>query len=121
SWSDSFQAEIFPGRGHVSPTAFAVLQENADRARLRREAERARLHGLFRQADRRLAEELDVVGADHALGRECPGRKMRGLDRRLSRAEPGCALPGQEKIKHFSRTKQVLRQASDAPRWHSPC
>src|SRR5262245_21736892 len=39
--SDSFQAEIFPGGGHVSPAALAVLQENADRARLRREAERA--------------------------------------------------------------------------------
>ena len=46
-----------------------VLQEDADRPRLRRQAERAGLHGLFRQTDRRLAEEFDVLGADHALGR----------------------------------------------------
>src|SRR5262245_43962678 len=72
--SDSFQAEIFPGRGHVSPAALDVLQEDADRARLRREAQRAGLHGVFRQADRGFAEELDLLGADHALGRKCPGR-----------------------------------------------
>src|SRR5262245_9308851 len=104
----------FPRGGHVSPTALAVLQEDADRARLRREAQRAGLHGLFRQADRGFAEELDVLGADHALGLECPGRKVRRLGPGLSRT-----LAGQEKIKDFSRTRQVFRQANDAPRWHT--
>ena len=45
------------------------LQEDADRARLRREAEHARLHGLFRPPDRGLAEELDLERSDHAVGR----------------------------------------------------
>ena len=49
--------------------AVAVLQADADRARLRRQAQRARLHGLFRPSHRRLAQELDLHGADHAVGR----------------------------------------------------
>ena len=52
----------------VPAAAVVVLQEDADRPRLRRQAERAGLHGLFRQTDRRIAQEFDVLGTDHALG-----------------------------------------------------
>src|SRR6266404_5757769 len=68
-WGDPFQAEICARRGRVSPAPLAVLQEDADRARLRHQTQCAGLHGLFRQADRGLAEELHIVGAGHALGR----------------------------------------------------
>ena len=63
-----FKAEVRAGRGRVPPAPLAVLQEDADRARLRRQAQRARLHGLFGPHDRRLAEEFDIDGADHAVG-----------------------------------------------------
>ena len=56
----------------------AVLQEDADRSRLRRQAQRAGLHGLFGQADRGFTQKLDVLGADHALG----GRGRRGSEMR---------------------------------------
>jgi hypothetical protein len=49
---------------------FAALQEDADRARLRRPAQRAGLYGVFRPHHRRLTKELDLHGADHAVGRE---------------------------------------------------
>src|ERR1700742_4078276 len=39
--------QVRAGRRCVSSPALAVLQEDADRARLRHEAQRARLHGLF--------------------------------------------------------------------------
>src|SRR5438270_12513804 len=76
---DSFQGKDGASRRYVPSAAFAVFQENADRARLRREAERAGLHGVFRQANRRLAEELYVVRSDHALGRRGRGAKVRRL------------------------------------------
>ena len=44
---DQVQGQVRAGRGRVPPAPLAVLQEDADRARLRREAQRARLHGLF--------------------------------------------------------------------------
>ena len=66
---DPLQGEIRAGRRHVPPAPLAVLQEDADRARLRHQTERAGLHGLFRPHDRRLAEEFDLLGADHAVGR----------------------------------------------------
>jgi len=40
-------------------TPLAVFQEDADRARLLRQAERGCLYGLFRQAYRKLAEEFN--------------------------------------------------------------
>ena len=43
------------------------------------EAERARLSRLFRQADRRKPEELDLHRANHALGRCDGGAEMRGV------------------------------------------
>jgi hypothetical protein len=57
------------GRGHVPPAPVAVLQEDADRAWLRRRAQRAGLSGVFRPHHRGLAAELHVHGADHAMGR----------------------------------------------------
>ena len=45
-----FKAQVRAGRGHVPQAPLAVLQEDADRARLRRQAERAGLHGLFATA-----------------------------------------------------------------------
>jgi catabolite regulation protein CreA len=48
--------------------------------RLRFQAERAGLHGLFRQADRRIAEELYFFGSGHAMGfRRRRRREMRRL------------------------------------------
>src|SRR4029079_18616943 len=66
------------------PAAIAVLQEDADRARLRRQGKRAGLYGLFRSHHRRLAEELDLVGADHAVGPERSDPKVRGFRRKVT-------------------------------------
>ncbi len=44
------------------------FKKDANRARLRRQAECAGLYGLLRQADRRLSEKFDIFSADHALG-----------------------------------------------------
>ena len=66
--SHPFQEQDGAGRRHVPAAAIAFLQEDADRARLRRQAQRAGLYGLLGQADRRLAEKLDLIGADHAVG-----------------------------------------------------
>src|SRR6185503_20838152 len=63
------QREIRARLGSVPTTSVFDLQEDADRARLRHQAERPRLSRLYGQADRRQPEELDVDGADHALGR----------------------------------------------------
>jgi catabolite regulation protein CreA len=46
----------------------AILQENANRARLRRETQCPRLHGLWRSNHRRICEEFDLLGPDHAVG-----------------------------------------------------
>ena len=67
--TDPLQGEIRAGRGRVPQAPLAVLQEDADRPRLRRQTKRAGLYGLFRPDHRRLAEEFDLVGADHAVGR----------------------------------------------------
>ncbi len=45
-----FKAEVRAGRRHVPQAPLAVLQEDADRARLRHQAERAGLHGLLGHA-----------------------------------------------------------------------
>ena len=62
----------------------AVLQEDADRARLRFEAQRARLHGLYGQARRRLAEELHLDRAGHAVGCQWRRTEMRGFRQGVS-------------------------------------
>ena len=85
---DPLQGEVRAGRRRVSQAPLAVLQEDADRARLRRQAQRAGLHGLFRPPDRRLAEEFDLVGADHALGPERPNPALRGFRREIDRRSP---------------------------------
>src|SRR5712691_8506793 len=82
--ADPHQAEIRAGRGRLPPAPLAVLQEDADRARLRCEAEHPRLHGVLRPADRGLAGELDLLGADHAVGRQRPDPEMRGLDHEIA-------------------------------------
>ena len=80
---DPLQGQVRAGRGSIPPAPLAVLQEDADRARLRREAQRAGLHGLFRPADRRLAEELDLDvpimpwGAERARSPNAPNGWLR--------------------------------------------
>src|SRR5882757_10246746 len=75
---DSFQEQDGARRRHVPAAALALLQEDANRARLRRQAKRAGLHGLFGQADRRIAQEFDLFDTHHALGiRRYVGPKMR--------------------------------------------
>ena len=71
-----FQHKLEQGDDMAAP--LAVLQEDADRSRLRRQTQRAGLHGLFGQADRGFPQELDVLGADHALG----GRRRRDSEMR---------------------------------------
>jgi CreA protein len=78
-----FKAKFEQGEERVPQAPLTVLQEDADRARLRHQAERAGLHGLFRPPHRRFAEELDLVGADHALGTERPNTEVRGLRRKV--------------------------------------
>jgi CreA protein len=71
------QGQDGAGRRYVSAAALAVLQEDANRPWLRRQAERAGLYGLFGQTDRGFAEEFNFLGAHHALGsRRCPGAEM---------------------------------------------
>ena len=54
------------------------FKKNADRPRLRCQAQRAGLHGLFGQTDRRFTEKLDLLGTDHAVGgSRCRGAEMR--------------------------------------------
>src|SRR5262245_14782776 len=88
--ADPHQGQVRAGRGRFSQAPLAVLQEDADRARLRRQAQRAGLHGLFRPAHRRLAEELDLHGPNHAVGRERPGAALRRLRREVSRDRWSC-------------------------------
>src|SRR5258708_3204695 len=85
------QGQDGAGRRYVPPAPLAVLQEDADRPRLRRQAECAGLHGLFGQTDRRLAQEFNVLGPDHALG----GSRWRGSEirRAHSISRPGTKLP----------------------------
>src|SRR5258708_2292660 len=73
---DPLQIQDGAGRRYVSAAALAVLQKDADRSRLRCQTERAGLYGLFRQTDRRLAEEFALLGAGHALG----SRRYRGSE-----------------------------------------
>ena len=76
------------GQGDVvfSRAPLGVLQEDADRARLRRQAQHPGLHDLHGQAGRRLAEELDLDRADSALGRAERHAQVRRLHQvKLSR------------------------------------
>src|SRR6185437_10308745 len=98
---DPFQGQDGAGRRHVPTAALVVLQEDANRAGLRRQAKRAGLYGLFGPTDRGLAEKLHLLGTDHAMGR---GRYRRSEVRRLHsvigtkhcwfRALPGPAAGG---------------------------
>ena len=62
------QGQVRAGRRDVPSAPFAVLQEDADRARLRRQAQRAGLCRLFRQARGGIAEEFPRPPC-----RSCPG------------------------------------------------
>ena len=123
---DSFQGQDGAGRRHVPAAPLAVLQENADRARLRRQAERAGLHGLFGQADRRLAEKLDLVGADHAVGQR-PMPRSRNAATSSSEAIPakspeiarfrnrlaaaGFGIAASNELKQFLRSRLIAAAA----------
>ena len=87
--ADPHQGQVRAGRRRIPQAPLAVLQENADRARLRCQAQRAGLHGLFGSADRRLAEELHLVGSDHALGGQRSGATLRRLRGELAKGGPG--------------------------------
>src|SRR6202035_1060691 len=45
-------------------------------------------------SDRRFAEEFDLVGADHALGRGRPDPEVRGLRRKVARSAKRAAPAG---------------------------
>ena len=83
---DQVHGQVRAGRRCVPPPPLAVLQEDADRARLRREAQRARLHGLFGPDHRRLAEELDLDAC-----RSCRGARWRRAEVRGLGGEVDCA------------------------------
>ena len=74
-----FKGKFEQGEVVFSERRSIFFKKDANRPRLRRQAQHSGLHDLYRQADRRLAEELDLDGAHRALGQ--PGRnpKMRGL------------------------------------------
>ena len=86
-----FKAKFEQGEDVFPQAPLAVLQEDADRARLRRQAQRAGLHGLLRPPHRRLTEELDLDGSDHAVGRERPGAALRRLRREVNGFAPAGA------------------------------
>ena len=78
--ADQVQGEIRSGRRGLPRAAVVVLQEDADRARLRRQAQHIDLYGLYRQTGRRFAKELDIERSDSTLGRGGRRRsKMRGF------------------------------------------
>jgi hypothetical protein len=79
--ADPLQEEVRPGRGRVPHPPLAVFQEDADRARLRHQAQRPGLHGLLRPPHRRFPKELDVLRPGDAVGRGRRGAEMRGLGR----------------------------------------
>jgi hypothetical protein len=66
--SDPVQEEIHAGRGRVSRSTLAILQEDADCSRMRHQAQRAGLYGILRSSHRRLPEKLDFLGSGDALG-----------------------------------------------------
>src|SRR5262249_6649440 len=84
----ALQAEVRAGRGNVPPPPLDPVQEDADRARLRCQAQRAGLRGLFRQADRRVAQELDVERADHDVGDRGAAARRRAAEEGESGAAP---------------------------------
>jgi hypothetical protein len=69
--------------GRRASPPLVVLQENADRARMRRQAQRPGLHGVLGQADRGLAEKLDLIRSGDAVGNRRPGGEVWRLDRAL--------------------------------------
>ena len=74
----TFKAKFEQGEEMFPPAPLVPVQEDADRPRLRCQAQRAGLSRLFRQDHRRQPEELDLDRADHALGRgKCAA--LRGL------------------------------------------
>src|SRR5262249_20600570 len=85
---DTLQVEVRAGRRRVSQTPLAVLQKDADCARLRHKAQCPGLYGLFRPPDRRLAEEFHLVSTHHALGPERSDPAVRGFRREIDRRSP---------------------------------
>src|SRR5262249_20668152 len=85
---DTLQVEVRAGRRRVSQTPLAVLQKDADWARLRHKAQCPGLYGLFRPPDRRLAEEFHLVSTHHALGPERSDSALRGFRREIDSRSP---------------------------------
>ena len=85
-----FKEKFEQGDGRLQRAPLAHLQAHADRARLRREAQHARLSGLFRPADRRLAEELDLERPAHALGHARPAPRCGDCVSNRLRSQFGC-------------------------------
>ena len=88
-------------QGEVMFREFAVadLQEDAGRARLRRQAQRPRLYGLFGPDHRGLAEELDVLGAADAMGRIGRAAQMRRLSEKLIRKRGRAPCPAASSLR----------------------
>lgn len=116
SFTEKFEQgdEMFPAAPVVP------VQEDADRSRLRREAQRSGLSRLFGQGDRGESEELDLDGADHAVGRRGGAallRLARGLGRARSDALAsvggGDRFANAFRLERFGRTEVLLQQRQD--------
>ena len=98
-----FKEKFEQGVDRVQRAPLARLQAHAHRARLRRQAQRPRLHGLFGPADRGLAQELDLERADHAVGHERGHPEMRRVVIvTLSQRERSSARPESRGRRRFS-------------------
>src|SRR4029077_20631019 len=120
--TNSLQEEIRAGRGHVSPAPLLVLQENADRARMRRQTQRSGLHGVLGQADRGLAEKLDLIRSGDAVGNRRPSGEVCRLDRALILEDEAYAAQNTFAAATRSKpswTNPARRRAARAipPRW----
>jgi hypothetical protein len=81
-----FKEQIRSGRCRLPRAPIAHFQENADRARLRRQAQYIDLYGLYRQAGRWIAEKLDIERADRPWGaRAATSRNAATLSARTRR------------------------------------
>ena len=106
---DQIHGQVRAGRRRVPPPPLAVLQEDADRARLRHEAQRARLHGLFGPADRRLAEELDLDAC-----RSCRGARATFRNARIGwRSRRPFVMPRSREAGHPRLSRLSLEQILD--------
>jgi len=89
----SIQAKFAQGEDVFRQAPLVVLQEDADRARLRASSAMCSSNGLF---DRliELAEEFHLLGSDHAGGRQRSGAALRRFRGEVSRHSQEAVSPG---------------------------